>query len=76
MSAAKHGVESIGHYERRRKCWLPSCRSPKGEIPFCDEHTEQLPDDLIERIRWAYDGGDTMDWLAAIQAAITYLREP
>jgi hypothetical protein len=65
---------SIEDYERRRKCWLRGCSQEKEDGPFCADHASELPEDLLYRIRWAYDNGDTMDWLAAIRAAAEYLR--
>lgn len=67
---------SIEQYERRRRCWLPRCREPRApHTPFCEAHMDALPDDLLYRLSWTYDDGDTTEWLAAIRAAVEYLTE-
>ena len=65
---------SIDDYENRRRCWLRSCPDQRIDGPFCAEHWDMVPDDLKTRIEWAYENGDTMDWLAAIRAAMESLR--
>jgi hypothetical protein len=68
-------VVSFDEFEERRRCWVRGCREERDEGPFCCEHADMVPEDLMERIRWAYDDGNTMDWIAAIRAAVAYIRE-
>jgi hypothetical protein len=66
---------SIDDYENRRRCWFRGCSQEREGTPFCEEHWGQVPDDLQYRIGWAYENGNTMDWIAAIRAAVQAIRE-
>jgi hypothetical protein len=59
----------------RHVCLIPACeRNTAGpHRPFCRRHTPLLPDDLAERLRWAFDEGDADDQDAATRAAYLFL---
>lgn len=58
------------------KCWLKGCsdrREWKGQ-PFCDHHWKEVPEDLKDRVADAYDGGTTVELVAALRACVAYLN--
>lgn len=70
-------TDDIEIFETRRRCRVPRCREERGEgVPFCEEHWDQVPDDLQIRVQWAYDDGSTLDIRAAIRAAAEAIRDP
>lgn len=68
-------LDELEQFERSRKCRLRACREPKSIGPLCDDHWDQLPDDLQVRLRWAYEEGSSTDRAAAFRAASEYIRD-
>lgn len=57
-------------------CSMPCCSRPAlRAMPICRAHHKALPEDLRDRLRWAWREGDREDREAAMHAACDYLAE-
>jgi hypothetical protein len=60
-----------GVIELPRECVFPGCRedTPRNRV-ICSGHWKKVPEDLRERVRWAFAHGDMDDVEAAIRAVV------
>lgn len=57
-------------------CVLEGCANRANlSRPICRTHWRRLPEDIRQRLIWAADEQDEMDWQAAVYAAQEFLDE-
>lgn len=58
------------------QCGIASCAneaSPKGAGHICRRHWARLPQDIRARVRWAVDGEDEIELMAALASATDFV---
>lgn len=60
-----------------KRCYVPGCDrhvSRDGQV-ICRKHWFDVPEDLQERLRWAFENGTSVEKQAAVLAALDALQE-